>query len=190
MLGQLGRGTPRVCKGSPGSPALPRRMNTVPQRLPAPALATSRRPGKDALSAYTDPGRWRGDAPPAPPFPLHTLPLQVEHPHPPGRGSTLASPALPPPTLAACTGRGGAGEGGDTIAAGTPPQPAPPPPALPPPLHANDAAQRVRREGGRREGGREGRRREEGGRGPPYLALSPPLPLTCSGRAMRLPASR
>lgn len=151
---------------------------------------------KNALSAYTCPSPWKGGAPPNPPSPPY--PPAAGGASPPLReGVYPANPSLPPPTLGAQGERmlrGCWGEAGGGIAARTHPPPAPPsartgaapalPPSLPSPPHANDAAQRVRREGGRREGGR------EGGRGPPYLALSPPLPLTCSGRAMRIPASR
>lgn len=118
--------------------------------------------------------------PPSPPYP----PAAGGASPPLREGVYPASPPPSPPALAALHREGGAG-GEGRIAARTPSSsPSAWPgatPALPPPLHANDAAQRVRRE----EGGR-----EEGGRGPPYLALSPPLPLTCSGRAMRFPASR
>lgn len=100
--------------------------------------------------------------PPQIPFPLHTLRLQVEHPHSSGRGCTPQAPLhLPQPWLPA-QGEGVPGVGG-RVAAGTPTTTTTSPsawpgaaPALPPPPHANDAAQRVRREGGREEGGREG----------------------------------
>lgn len=130
---------------------------------------------------------WRGLCPQTP-LPLHPLLLQVEHPH--LSGKTLKSSSTSPSPVCPHTERGCWGSGVLQRRPPSPPSAGPGlrlPPSLPPSAapcerRCSACAERRREE--------EGEGKEGGGRGPPYLALSPLLPLTCSGRAMRLPASR
>lgn len=155
VLRQLGwtGATQRVCWGSLGSPSPPHCLGPLPSPNLNPRCnpqATERCSQRLYVPELLESG-----CSPEPPLPLHTLPLQVEHPHPSGRGCTLQAPLHFP--QCALHGEGGAG-GQGRIAAGTPPAPPAPGrgPLLPSLRCMRTALLSVRgekREGGRREGG-------------------------------------